>query len=161
MDKIATNILEVISKSILVLMTLVVSWVVFSRFVLRETPAWGHEVALLCMVWFAFLSIAIGVKEDVHLGITIYDRFLPPKAKTILDCLKRILLFCFAWFMLVEGINMSQVAMGNTMPGIRIPAAILYIPVPVAGVVIIYFSLSDFFKKVCRLISNAKGGEVE
>ncbi len=44
-------LVEYFSMSLLVLMTLIVSWVVFSRYALENTPAWGEEGALLCMVW--------------------------------------------------------------------------------------------------------------
>ena len=56
------KLVEYFGMVLLVLMTLIVSWVVFSRYFLNRTPA-GEESALLCMVWFGFLSMALGVRD--------------------------------------------------------------------------------------------------
>lgn len=150
MGKVINNIIEFLSKSLLVLMTLVVSWVVFSRFFLARTPAWGEELALLCMVWFGFLSMAIGVRDNLHLSVNIFDRFLSKSAQNVMDWFSRFLILGFGWFMVVEGIKMSQVAAGNTMPGTKLSSAVLYAAVPVGGIGIIYYLVTELFQTITR-----------
>ncbi|MDN5302422.1 MAG: TRAP-type transport system small permease protein [Thermoanaerobacteraceae bacterium] len=137
--------------SLLVLMTLIVSWVVFSRYFLHKTPAWGEEGALLCMVWFGFLSMALGVRDDLHLRITILDQFLSDKTKNFLNWISRILIIGFAIFMITEGIKMSKVATGNYMPGIKLNSAFLYAAVPLAGIAIIYYIIQASIKEIKRI----------
>ncbi|AYO32277.1 TRAP transporter small permease [Biomaibacter acetigenes] len=136
--------------SLLVLMTLIVSWVVFSRYFLHKTPAWGEEGALLCMVWFGFLSMALGVRDDLHLRITILDQFLSDKTKNFLNWISRILIIGFAIFMITEGIKMSKVATGNYMPGIKLNSAFLYAAVPLAGIAMIYYIIQASIKEIKR-----------
>lgn len=137
--------------SLLVLMTLIVSWVVFSRYFLHKTPAWGEEGALLCMVWFGFLSMALGVRDDLHLRITILDQFLSDKTKNFLNWISRILIIGFAIFMITEGIKMSKVATGNYMPGIKLNSAFLYAAVPLAGIAMIYYIIQASIKEIKRI----------
>lgn len=136
--------------SLLVLMTLIVTWVVFSRYFLHKTPAWGEEGALLCMVWFGFLSMALGVRDDLHLRITILDQFLSDKTKNFLNWISRILIIGFAIFMITEGIKMSKVATGNYMPGIKLNSAFLYAAVPLAGIAIIYYIIQVSIEEIKR-----------
>lgn len=146
--KIVDFFVEYFSMSVLVLMTIVVSWVVFSRYLLGNTPAWGEEGALLCMVWFGFVSMAIGVRDNLHISIDVFDRILPESFKVATDWIKQGLVLAFAVFMLIEGFNMSEVALGNDMPGLRISSAFLYAAVPISGGAIIYYILTDSFLRL-------------
>jgi len=138
-EKHFNGLIEVFGMSLLVLMTLIVSWVIFSRYFLHKTPAWGEEGARLCMVWFGFLSMALGVRDNLHLRITILDQFLSDKTKNILDWISRALIFGFAVFMVTEGIKMSEVATGSIMAGVKLNSAFLYAAVPLGGIAIIYY----------------------
>ncbi|SHM16496.1 TRAP-type C4-dicarboxylate transport system, small permease component [Caldanaerovirga acetigignens] len=149
-DRILNSIVETISMSLLVLMTLIVSWVVFSRYFLHKTPAWGEEASLLCMVWFGFLSMAIGVRDNLHLSITILDQFLSAGVLKILDWIKRVMIFGFSIFMIKEGIKMSQVATGNYMPGLKLNSAFLYAVIPISGIAMIYYVLTEAIAELKR-----------
>jgi len=145
--------LEYFSMAVLVIMTVIVPWVVFSRYVLNNTPAWGEEGALLCMVWFGFTSMALGVRDNLHISIDIFDRLLPSSVKYWTDWLKRLIILGFGFFMLIEGITMSEVALGNDMPGIGLNSAFLYAAVPLGGLAIIYYTVAD----AIRTVLGAKG----
>lgn len=141
-------LIEITSMSLLVLMTLIVSWVVFSRYFLHYTPAWGEESALLCMVWFGFLSIAIGVRDELHLDISLIDMVLPSGMKKLLYWFKQILLLAFACFMVREGLTITQVGAGNYMPGIKLSSSVLYAAVPVAGIFMVFYVISNSLKQL-------------
>ena len=143
-------LVEYLSMSLLVLMTIVVAWVVFSRYVLGNTPAWGEEGALLCMVWFGFISMAIGVRDNLHISIDVFERILPDSFKNATDWIKRALVLAFAIFMVFEGFNMSEVALANDMPGLGIPSAFLYAAVPCSGVAIIYYVFGDIISRLTK-----------
>jgi len=138
---------EIVSEILLVVMTIIVIWTVFSRYFLNKTPAWGEETALLCMVWFGFLSMAIGVRDNRHIAVDLVVKNLPASAKAFLSVINKILILIFAVFMIVEGTKMSIVATKNYLPGIKLNSSILYAPVPVSGAAIIYYILTSFFRK--------------
>jgi TRAP-type C4-dicarboxylate transport system permease small subunit len=103
------------------------------------------------MVWFGFLSMALGVRDDLHLRITILDQFLSDKTKNFLNWISRILTIGFAIFMITEGIKMSKVATGNYMPGIKLNSAFLYAAVPLAGIAMIYYIIQASIKEIKRI----------
>ena len=58
------------SKLVLLVIVVVVSVQVFCRF-FKHSIMWSEEVALLLMVWTAFIAMAIGVEKDLQSSITI------------------------------------------------------------------------------------------
>lgn len=151
---------EYVGMSLIVLMTLVVCFTVVTRYVFRYTPSWGEETALLCMVWFGFLSTALGVRDDGHIGVTILDSFLSAKILRLLDFFKWGCVTAFACFMVKEGITLTEVGLYNTYPGLGISSAWLYGIVPISGLAIIVYCLEKFIALLApSQSSGAKGGE--
>ena len=131
------GVIMTLCKLLLVAQVLVVSWVVFGRFVLNKTPSWGEEGALLCMVWFCLMSATLAIKDDSHLKITVIDMILPGKVVKFLDHANYVLIFVFALFMLIEGVKLTQLTMLNVMPGLGIKSSWLFAAIPVTGAALI------------------------
>jgi TRAP-type C4-dicarboxylate transport system permease small subunit len=51
--------INAVCSGLMIMQIIVITIVVFGRFVLNKSPAWGEGISLLCMVWFSMLSIAI------------------------------------------------------------------------------------------------------
>lgn len=156
-------IIEHIAMVLLVAMVAVVCFTVFTRYFLSYTPSWGEETALLCMVWFGFLSMAMGVRDDLHLSITILDNFLPASALRVLNLIKYVCTGGYGLFMIFQGEKLVRVGMLNRFPGLQIVSAWLYAAVPVAGVAIAIFSVQKFAEVLLRVNDTqdkeACGGE--
>ena len=136
--------LEHAGMVLLVLMVLVVCFTVVTRYFFSYTPAWGEESALLCMVWFGFMSMALGVRDDLHLSITIMDKFFPRFLKKPVALFKYVCTSGFGLFMATEGWKMARVGMLNKFPGLGISSGWLYSAVPIAGAAIIVYSVEKF-----------------
>ena len=136
-----TNIMEYLGMALLLLMTATVCLTVFTRYFLGFTPGWGEELALISMVWFGFLSMAIGVSENLHIGITILDHALSKKMMLYLDIFKYAAVGAFSLFMISEGLTMTEIGLGNLLPGIQLSSAFLYAVVPLSGVAILAYSI--------------------
>jgi len=61
----------------LVVMTGIVFWQVFLRYVLNHSNAWTELTAIMIMSWFIFLGAAVGVRENYHLGFDVLLYILP------------------------------------------------------------------------------------
>ncbi|MDV3429579.1 MAG: TRAP transporter small permease [Bacillota bacterium] len=153
-EKYINHFIEIFSMSLLVIMTVIVTITVFSRYFLHKTPGWSDESALLSMVWFGFLSMAIGTRDHLHIRITMLDMILSEKAKYVLDWVSRILILLFSLFMIIEGINMCKVATGNSMPGLKLNSAFLYAAVPISGVGILCYMVVESIKTIMNKEDN-------
>lgn len=135
---------EHLGMVLVVVMVLDVCFTVFTRYFLSYTPSWGEETALLCMVWFGFLSMALGVRDDLHLSITLLDRIIPKTLDKPVTLFKYVCTFGYGVFMLVYGYRLAQVGRLNDFPGLGISSAWLYAAVPVAGLAIAVYSIEKF-----------------
>ncbi len=65
----------------LVVMTMLVAWQVFCRYVLNNSPSWTEPGSVMLMSWFIFLGAAVGVRENYHLGFDVLLYVLPSSGK--------------------------------------------------------------------------------
>src|SRR5688572_33263469 len=61
----------IVAGACLVIITLIIPWGVFTRYVLGIGSSWPEPLAVLLMIWFSFLSAAICYRENLHIGISI------------------------------------------------------------------------------------------
>ena len=64
----------------LIVMTGMVAWQVFARYVLNASPSWTEPASIMVMSWFIFLGAAVGVRENFHMGFDVLVHFLPASA---------------------------------------------------------------------------------
>lgn len=133
------------SKAVLIVIVVVVSAQVFSRKLLGTSIRWSEEVALLLMVWMAFISMAIGVEKGLHICISMfYDKFPGPVQYAITKIMD-LLMIVFGAAMVKYGMMLIHSTMKSTLPATKWPACTLYVMIPVSGIFIIYYSLIDMF----------------
>ena len=130
------------SKLVLLVIVVVVSVQVFCRF-FKHSIMWSEEVALLLMVWTAFIAMAIGVEKDLHISITIFFNKLPSAVQKVLQKLILIAIIFFGIILIRYGIELSAVSMGNKLPATQWPNGVKFMMMPVSGVFICYFALLD------------------
>ncbi len=135
----------------LVIMTVIINLTVVTRYVFSYTPSWSESGALLCMVWFGFLSMALGVRDNEHISITILDRMLGEKGIQRLDIFKNIAIFLFGIFLVKDGLTLCEIGMYNNLPGLGLSSTFQYAAVPCCGFALCVYSLlqaiGDFKKK--------------
>ena len=124
---------QVLNNVLLTLLVLVISYVVFARFVLSNSPSWGEEFSLLLMVWICLLSPPEALREGRHLAISLIQDLVPSAVVRAIDLINHLLVLAFAGFMVIEGYKLAQLTLRNILPGMGVSASFLYASVPVAG----------------------------
>ena len=125
----------------LVLMSLIVLWQVFVRFVLNWGQAWTELSAIMIMSWFIFLGAAVGVRENYHLGFDVLLYVLPKGSKKALRTISDIVVLGFAVGMIIYGVDLMRLQWNERLPGLGISGAFRYLPLVAGGVLIVLFSL--------------------
>jgi TRAP-type C4-dicarboxylate transport system permease small subunit len=125
----------------LVAMTLAVTWQVFGRFVLNDSPSWTEPVSLVLMVWSILVVAAVGIRERFHLGLDLFREVAPPRVRWAMDLAANVLVGAFAVAMAVYGAKLAMRVWANPMPVLGISEGWNYVPVSVCGVLIVLFSI--------------------
>lgn len=131
---------------IMAIMVINVLWQVFTRYVIGNPSSFTDELARYLMIWVGILGAAFVAGKNMHVAIDI----LPSRAsKKTQSRLKRIvylliILFVFVAFV-VGGIRLVYISyiLGQHSPALQIPLAMVYVIIPISGLLIIYYKISD------------------
>ncbi|WP_271899337.1 TRAP transporter small permease [Candidatus Phyllobacterium onerii] len=125
----------------LVVMTVLVAYQVFSRFILNSSPSWTETSAIMIMSWFIFLGAAIGVRENFHMGFDVLLYVLPQGSKGALRAFSDVIVLTFGIGMVWYGCKLVMLTWQSTIPSLGLPAGFDYLPLTTGGILISLFSL--------------------
>jgi TRAP-type C4-dicarboxylate transport system permease small subunit len=131
------KIINAISITLVIAMVSIVSYMVVMRYIFSNSPRWGDELALLCMIWIAFFSASTAMKEDLHIRIKLWDLVLPPKAMKVLEVIVHLIVCAVLLVLIKYGVDLVELSASNVLPGSRLPMMLLYIVEPITGVFMI------------------------
>lgn len=142
------TVLEYFACSCLVLMTVIITYQIFMRYFFSATPGWSEELALLLMVWFAFIGMAIGVRRRSHLSIEFLVAKLSDTAQAYVAILNELLILVFGAILFIFGVNMMITSNMSTMAALGISSSFLYLMVPVSGFLMMVYTIDNLIAAV-------------
>lgn len=140
MDRLASACVKIGALG-LMLMTLIVGWQVFGRFILQSSPSWSEQAALILMIWYVFLAAGAGVWERFHIRIEILEQRLEAGSRKRLRIAIHALIAAMGLILLVFGVQLVWLVSEHVIPSLGISRAFAYLPIPATGALITLFSL--------------------
>lgn len=125
----------------LIIMTLIIAWQVFARYVLNASPAWAEQAALLLMIWYVMFAAAAGVREGFHIRIAVLEDALSGKSQRMVRVLAHTVVGLFGVAMAVWGSELVSATWQHVIPTLGLPRGVAYIPIPITGALIFFFSV--------------------
>ena len=145
-DRIFNGVLEaliVLAKIMLVAMTLIICVHVFYRYVLNSSIKWSEEVSMLLYVYFGSVSVIYGVRHGLHIGIELFFNALPKPAQRVCEIISNLVIMVCGALLAVNGVALVKSTGTTVMTTTRWPSYLLYVMVPVMGVLIAYFAFAN------------------
>ena len=127
-----------------VMMTAIIGWQVFARYVLNDTPSWSEPLSLQLMSWFILLGAAVGVRESVHLGLDIIRHAMPGRIKRVMDLVSLALISAFGIAMSFYGAKLAMGTWTARIPVLGWPGGVDFFPLIAGGALIAIFALERF-----------------
>jgi TRAP-type C4-dicarboxylate transport system permease small subunit len=115
------------------------------RFFIGDALAWSEEVSVASFSWAMLLSIALGVRQAIHVRMDLLVDCLPASLQRGLDKLVALAVAGLGIFLAWAGVNYVLDSLGTTSAAIGYPIAYLYACAPVCGALIALFSLERAF----------------
>lgn len=131
----------------LVIMTLIICWQVFARYVLGASPAWAEQASLFLMLWFILFAAAAGVREGFHIRLSLLQDSLPSQSKKRLVILCHLIVLLFGLAMAWSGAELVYATWHHDIPTLGIPRGTAYIPLSAAGALIAFFSIEHVMRE--------------
>ena len=131
-----------VAGACLVIITIIIPYGVFTRFVLNSASSWPEPLAVLLMIWLAFLSAVVCYREiPAHRRRRPADAMLTGTARAgssaslIEVCMLVTNLFMFWW-----GIKLVQATWFQSIAEFPVVSVgVSYLPVPIGGLLIVLF----------------------
>lgn len=150
----ASELLLRIGAAGLVLMTVIVGWQVFGRYVLNSSPSWSEQASLTLMIWYVSFAAAAGVREGFHIRIVAVENAAPPKLARAMRILSNLVVGLCGLAMALWGGELVARTWSHVIPSLGISRGLAYLGLPIAGALIALFALE-------RVLEELHGDVVE
>ena len=140
---------------------LLVLWQVFTRYVLADPSAWTDEAVRYLLVWIGLLGAAYAAGQRMHLAIDLLPSRLEGAAHHRLAALIQLLIAAFAAAVMVVGgghLVRLTLALGQTSATLGVPLGYVYLVLPLAGVLVLFYSLTFAAEHVRLAAEHREGG---
>jgi TRAP-type C4-dicarboxylate transport system permease small subunit len=124
----------------LVLISAVIPWAVFTRYVLNSAASWPEPMAVLLTIVLTFFGAAACYRLGLHMNVNLVVNSLPERFRPAIRVLGELLMGLIAVFMAWYGTGLVEATWGNSIsdfPGLSV--GITYLPIPVGGVILLLF----------------------
>lgn len=124
----------------LALISAIIPWAVFTRYVLNSAASWPEPLAVLLTILLTFIGAAAGYRVNLHMSVSFFADKLPAELRRLLDLVVQLLMALIAVFMIVWGTRLVEVTWHNTIADFPfLSVGVTYLPIPVGGVCLLLF----------------------
>ena len=124
----------------LFVITLIIPWGVYTRYVLGYGSQWPEPVAIILMIVFTFFAGAVCYRENLHIAVMALPSISSGIARTILGWVIELCMLGTSLFLLFFGWGLVQMTWNQVMAQMPvIPVGLTYLPIPVGGAIIALF----------------------
>ena len=105
------------------------------------TPTWAEALAMLIVLFVTAFGLAVGVRDAGHIGLESLVILLPEKWQHRIEVLIHALVGLFGFLMVQGGWLWASAKWAEKKPMLPVPDGIDYVPVIIAGALILLFSI--------------------
>lgn len=131
----------------LIIITAIIPYGVFTRYVLNSAASWPEPLAILLMIWLSFLSAVVCYRDHLHIAVGWIPNMLPPGAKFVLGIVIEVAMVATNLFLLWFGIKLVQTTWHQSIAEFPIVSVgVSYLPVPIGGALSVLVGVERFLK---------------
>ncbi|AEI81574.1 hypothetical protein CNE_BB1p01470 (plasmid) [Cupriavidus necator N-1] len=114
-------------------LAVLVTVVVFQRFVTHDTPRWAEELPRLVLVWSAFIGGVACSRDRSHLMAGLLPFIVKnPRVLGMVDRVNHVLIIAGLVALGWAGWQLAQMTMDQMLPAINVSAGVVYLALPIA-----------------------------
>jgi TRAP-type C4-dicarboxylate transport system permease small subunit len=134
----------VVAGTALVLISAIMPWAVFTRYVLNSAASWPETAAVLLTVVLTFFGAAACYRLGLHMSVSVAVDMLPIKTRRKTDVLVDVMMATISLFMVIYGYKLCEATWNNSIaefPWLRV--GIAYSPIPLGGLITLLFIIEQ------------------
>jgi TRAP-type C4-dicarboxylate transport system permease small subunit len=129
-----------VAGTALVLISAVIPWAVFTRYVLNSAASWPEPAAILLTIVLTFIGAAACYRRRVHMNVSYFVHLLPSPLRILAELVAEALVAAMALFMMVYGAKLVEATWYNTIADFpALSVGVTYLPIPIGGALLLLF----------------------
>ncbi len=145
------RLLIMAAGALLLALVAALTWMVFGRYVLNDTPTWVERGAQLVILWVVLPVAAVGVRERFHMAVELLPAALPPAARSVLAAAVELVLCGLGILMAYWGWVLVENHRPFRIPLLGLSQGWQFAPLSLAGVLISLFAIEAMARRIAGL----------
>jgi TRAP-type C4-dicarboxylate transport system permease small subunit len=131
----------------IVIITVIIPYGVFTRYVLNSASSWPEPMAILLMIWLSFLSAIVCYREHLHIGVGMLPNALTGAPRTLLGVVIELSMLATNVFLLWYGMKLCEKTWYQSIAEFpAVSVGVSYLPVPIGGAITTLFIIERLLK---------------
>lgn len=149
-------LLDVLGVALLTGLVLIIFQDVAMRYLFARPGKWTEELAIAMLIWFGYLGITVGYRDNRHLAVTFFTEKFPAWTQIWFDDFVDLVMISFCALMAYQGVLVAKLDIINIMPATGISMAYVSCVLTVSGCAMI---LEGIIKILRRHVDAANRAE--
>lgn len=129
-----------VAGTALVLISVVIPWGVYTRYVLNSAASWPEPAAVLLTIWLTFFGAAACYRLRFHMNVSFFVKLMPAFWQRFFDALAEVAMLAMSIFMTVWGAKLVIATWNNSIADFPdLSVGVTYLPIPLGGAVLFLF----------------------
>ena len=138
------KIIEIFSMIIMILMIILVTWQVITRYFLNKPSIVSEQLAQYLFVWLIMYVSAYVFGKREHMQITFIRDLASQKVKTIIEIIQEIMITIFVIGVMIYGGYFSSLKQITQIDAaLPISIGVIYSAIPISGLFTIFYCISN------------------
>jgi TRAP-type C4-dicarboxylate transport system permease small subunit len=118
----------------MLVMTIIIPYGVFMRYVVNAPASWPEPAGVLLMVVFSFIGGAAAYRAKAHIAVSTFLNMMGDKNRARTEFVAELGMALVALFMIKWGVQLVRLVWHNSIAEFPdLSAGVTYLPIPVAG----------------------------
>ncbi len=132
----------VVAGTALVLISAIIPWGVFTRYVLNSAASWPEPMAVLLTIVLTFLGAAACYRVSTHMNVTVLVRLLPRRWRRAAELCAEAAMALISSFMVFWGGKLVAATWHQSIADFpSLSVGVTYLPIPIGGAITFLFVL--------------------
>jgi TRAP-type C4-dicarboxylate transport system permease small subunit len=126
----------------LVLISAIIPWSVYTRYVVNRAASWPEPMAVLLTIVLTFFGAAACYRVSMHMRVTLLVDLLPAAARRMQAVVVELVMGALGLFMAIWGARLVEATWHQSIAEFPfLSVGVTYLPIPVGGAILLLFVL--------------------
>jgi TRAP-type C4-dicarboxylate transport system permease small subunit len=131
---------SVVSGVSLVLISAVIPYSVYTRYVLNQAASWPEPAAILLTIVLTFFGAAVCYRDSIHMRVMFFVTLMPGHVRRVSAVLAELLVAAVCAFMVIWGYGLCAATWHDVVAEFpALSVGVTYLPIPMGGAVTFLF----------------------